>query len=690
MSPAFEKAAVLAVDDRDGTLLAIEAALSGLDVELVLARNGREALRSVLARDFAVILLDVHMPDLDGFETAALIRQRRTSSRTPIIFMSADPSELSQEKSYSLGAVDFLTVPIIASVLRSKVSVFVDLHYKTEQVRRQAENLRTRTIQLQKLTTASIAINAATDLPAILAATARAAREIVGAHQAYVHVQARRTGEFQGAASYSERHAHLAAVPVEAERTGLFELTLARRAPVRLTTSELAMSSEWLSRQQGRRPARKGYLGVPLTRTDGTPLGVLELSERNEGEFVEDDAAVVVQLAQVGAIAIQNLLNAEAREANRLKDEFLAVVSHELRTPLSAILGWTHVLRIDPSGPQVAHAVDVIERNARLQARLIDDLMDVSRILHGRLELRPVTVSLRPLAEMAVQALRPAAAAKGVTVGFDADASDSSVVADPERLEQVISNLVTNAVKFTPAGGRVDVELRQRAGRVELAVSDTGEGLGSELLPMVFDRFRQGESGRARRRGGLGLGLTIVRHIVEAHGGSVAARSPGPGLGSTFSIELPLAERPVMPLVPMAVATAATPQELDGVRVLLIEDDPDTRGLLEHLLRERGAAVDAHPSAEEALEAFAAERPGVIISDIGLPGMDGVEFLRRVAELCGDSGMVPSLALTASGSDEDRRRALEAGFAQYACKPFDPEAVVRTVGRLATAAAAYA
>jgi PAS domain S-box-containing protein len=383
----------------------------------------------------------------------------------------------------------------------------------------------------------------------------------------------------------------------------------------------------------------------------------------------------------------------EAQEANRLKDEFLATVSHELRTPLTAILGWTHLLRGGGLGGEAAvKALETIERNARSQSQLIDDLLDVSRIVTGKLRLDGVPVDPHTFIDAAVESVRPAAEAKGVRLQKLIDTGVETVMGDPARLQQVVWNLLTNAVKFTPRGGRVQVRLERVNSQVEIAVTDTGAGIDPEFLPHVFERFRQADQKTTRQHGGLGLGLAIVRHLVELHGGSVRANSGGEGAGSTFTVALPVApihrrEEAGARAHPAARDTLPAhecPERLDGLRVLVVDDEADARGLLAEGLGQCGAKVTAASSAREALEAMAGEKFDALVSDIGMPGEDGYELIRRVRALPADrGGRTPAVALTAYARTEDRLRAMRAGFEMHVAKPVELTELIVVIANLA-------
>ena len=371
----------------------------------------------------------------------------------------------------------------------------------------------------------------------------------------------------------------------------------------------------------------------------------------------------------------------DAEEANRLKDEFLATISHELRTPLTAILGWANMLRTGQiAGESADKAYQTIEKNARTQAQLIDDMLDMSRIITGKLRLDIRAVDPNSFIEAAIESARPAAEAKGVRVKKIIDTGVVTISGDPVRLQQVVWNLLSNAIKFTPRGGSVQVRLERVNSHVEIVVSDTGTGIAADFLPHVFDRFRQADGRITREHGGLGLGLSIVRHLVEMHGGETQAESPGEGQGSTFTVRLPAlpiyrAADPALREHPAArnlLPSYEFPDRLDGLRVLVVDDEPDTLELLKVGLGQSGAEVVTARSAGEALEEIRTHVPDVLISDIGMPGEDGYEFIRKVRALPAESGgRVPAIALTAYARTEDRLQALRAGYQMHVPKPVE-------------------
>ena len=412
-----------------------------------------------------------------------------------------------------------------------------------------------------------------------------------------------------------------------------------------------------------------------------------EIHYDDDGKPVRVLGAVVdIQVHKEAAAARARALE-EAERTSRAKDEFLATMSHELRTPLNAMLGWATILRGAQVEPErVSHGLAVIERNARTQARLVDDLLDVSRIISGKLRLAAETVAVAGVVNAAVDVVRPAADAKGIRISVDADAGVGSIIGDPDRLQQILWNLVANAVKFTPAEGRVHVSAKRLADSMSIRVEDSGAGVSSDDLPYIFDRFTQVDSSMTRAHGGLGLGLAIVRHLVEAHGGSVHAVSAGAGQGSTFTVMLPAratfageARGPELVLAPAFSPRAPTEKMLAGKTVLVVDDDGDSRDLVRAILENAGAAVLVATSAASGLREIARRSVDVVVSDIGMPEMDGYGFIRALR--AAQPGL-PALALTAYARREDAEQARKAGFQEHVAKPFDGASLVSSVARL--------
>ena len=570
-----------------------------------------------------------------------------------------------------------------------------------ETLREQAEALRT-------LNEVGQLISAELDLHKTVQAVTDAATEVTGA----------RFGSFfynvLNADGASYMLYTLAGVPREEfahfpmpRATDLFGPTFRGEGVVRIADVKkdprYGKNSPYYGMPEGHLPV-VSYLAVPVVSRSGEVLGGLFFGHPEPGVFSERDEIVVAGLASQAAVAMDNArlyetakrarseaeraatenerLYRQAEESSRLKDEFLATISHELRTPLSAILGWARMLRMGQlPDDDTGKALETIERNARAQAQLIDDLLDVSRIITGKLRMDVQPADPNTFIDAAVEAVRPAADAKGVRVVKIIDTGPVAIPGDPVRLQQVVWNLLSNAIKFTPRGGRVQISSQRVNSHLEIVVSDTGQGISPEFLPHVFDRFRQADQKTSRQHGGMGLGLSIVRHLVELHGGTVRANSEGEGHGSTFVVMLPItpvyrvdesggrvhpAARDLLP--PVDDCT----DRLDGLRVLVVDDEADTRELLRQGLEYCGANVRCVGTAEEALDLVTSTLPDILISDIGMPVVDGYDLIKQVRGLPPDrGGKIPAIALTAYTRTEDRLQSLRAGYDMHVPKPVE-------------------
>ena len=911
------KVSVLLVDDQPNNLLALEAVLQGLDLDLVRARSGEEALLRVLDGDFAVILMDVQMPGMDGFETATTIRRRDRSKHTPIIFLTAFQSTEGQVfQGYALGAVDYLSKPLVPPVLRSKVAVFVDLFRKTEQVRLQAEQLAlnqrreherelaeerqrwelrrlreeaarekevaesmaqkaeelTRTIALRALAEEQLrrrasqqaivadlgqgalegaeldallgeavalaareldvdccgvleagadgaltiragvgwpdgavgpgaaaaalpgALTPAPDEPVLiedLAAEARFAappllldhglvsglsvvipgqarpfgalgafsrarrsftRDDIHFLQAVAHVLAaairRAHDERELAAIRDELAAQLAdmtrlhalgarlsnslelpAVLEEVlaavtglqgadrgvlmlsdrEREAMVAAAAVGFAPGELDLGELAalevrpgdaasavVCGGLVAEDAGSSPvlaprlpaARLGgcqaVCTTPLLTAGGRLVGTIAAYFRRPHRPADREVRMVELYARQAAEFIDNArLYREIREADRRKDEFLAMLAHELRNPLAPLLNSLHLLGLGVDDDQAAEQVrGVAERQARHLARLVDDLLDVSRISNGKIQLRRGPLDLRAAVSHAVETARPQMEARRHDLAVDLPPDPVPLVADSARLEQILANLLNNAAKYTEPGGRIELAVARDGDDAVIKVRDTGVGIAPELLPRVFDLFTQEDRSLDRSQGGLGIGLTLVRRLVELHDGSVSASSAGVGRGSEFVVRLP-AGTPATAgegedggdAAPGAPGAGRRPK-----RVLIVDDNLDGTRVLARILRVRGHEVRVAHDGPSALEEARADPPDVVLLDIGLPGMDGYEVAGRLRELEGpDRSLL--VAVTGYGQEEDRRRSREAGFDHHLVKPVDPKSLEEFLSR---------
>lgn len=422
---------------------------------------------------------------------------------------------------------------------------------------------------------------------------------------------------------------------------------------------------------------------VPLTLDDGRVAQLAVTREVTARKRLERERQQLLENERAA--------RAEAERTSLLKDEFLATLSHELRTPLSAILGWSQVLSMGtPSQSDLEQGLETIQRNARVQTQLIEDLLDMSRIVSGKIRLDVQWTDLASVVEAAVSSLRPAADAKSIRLRTILDPHAGPVSGDPTRLQQVVWNLLSNAIKFTPKGGKVEVLLERVNSHLEITVHDSGMGIKPDLLPVIFERFRQGDASTTRSYGGLGLGLAIVKHLVELHGGTVRAKSSGEGEGATFIVMLPLApvrddgRKREHPRTQKAAALDFSEVDLAGVKVLVVDDEPDARALVRRLLAECHADVSVAASAAEAVEQLKMVRPDIIVSDIGMPETDGYQFIRQVRALpAGQGGRTPAIALTAFARSEDRTRAMIAGYQVHVAKPIESQELIVTVASLA-------
>ncbi|GAB1541222.1 hypothetical protein NUACC21_38920 [Scytonema sp. NUACC21] len=552
---------------------------------------------------------------------------------------------------------------------------------RTQLLAREQQHTR----RLQKLAFASIAINSTLSVNERLRLITDLARDIIEAHQSVTSMTIDENwSQAIHTVSLSDKYARWREYEAQPDGSGIYTLVCRMQRPIRMTQAELEAHPAWrrFGKEASNHPPMRGWLAAPFTDRNGKNMGLIQLSDKYVGEFTQEDEAILVQLAQMASAAIDIAqLYEESQRANRVKDEFLAILSHELRSPLNPILGWSTLLKtrkLDEA--KTAEAIATIERNAKLQIQLIDDLLDVSRILQGKLTLNVAPVNLPIIIEAAIETMRTAAVAKSILIHTELS-NVGRVSGDSGRLQQVVWNLLSNAIKFTPHGGRVEIWLEQVGNQAKLAVTDTGIGINPEFLPYVFDYFRQADASTTRKFGGLGLGLAIVRHLVELHGGVVSAASPGEGQGATFTVMLPLVS--IQQDIKREAKPTDNEPDLTGARVLVVEDNIDSREFLVFVLEQYGATVMAAESASEAFEALLVFQPHVLVSDIGMPGEDGYAFLHKVRTLAAEQGgAIPAIALTAYAKNEDRDRALAVGFQRHLSKPVEPAELIAVVASL--------
>jgi PAS domain S-box-containing protein len=644
---------ILVVDDNPATLYSTARILRGAGFQVVEAETGLDAVAR--ARDGVdLVVLDVNLPDIDGFEVCRRVRSDPATARLPVVHLSATfVQDTDKVHGLEVGADGYLTHPVEPPVLVATVNAFLRARHAEDAMRRSEARFK------------AVFENA-----------------------------------LNGIALINEDQIYLDVNPAMCRLLGLGrEAIVGKHASVFIPDDRKAQADA-ATRALDDGGAWRGHL--PLIRSDGSTVQLDWSISRHSLPGVR--LAVVTDVTERLAIeqereqllSSERAARTEAERANRLKDDFLATLSHELRTPLNAIVGWSQVLRTpNATKDDLKEGLESIERNARVQAQLIDDLLDVARITSGKLRLEVQPVDAAAVVDAALQAVTPAARAKGIEVRTALDAGACHVFADPARLHQVLWNLVNNAVKFTPRGGHIDVRLRATDSHVEISVADDGQGVHPDLLPYLFERFRQGDARTTRSHGGLGLGLAIVKQLVEMHGGTVDAHSEGEGRGARFVVSIPLcaaapsgqeqwpAEAP--PGSGPEDATGPGPARftpLDGVRVLVVDDEPDARDLMKRLLRESAADVAGAKDVPEALALVEAFRPHVLVSDIGMPLQDGYDLIRILRERGHGPQDLPAVALTAFARPEDRRRALAAGYQTHVAKPVDPAELTATIDTL--------
>ena len=632
-----DPALVLVIDDSEAGRYATARMLSRAGFRVAEASTAADGLTRVRTEHPDVVLLDVKLPDMSGLEVCRRIKEDPAISTTLVVQISASfvrPSDA--VRGLEAGADAYLTEPLDPTVLVATVNALL-------RVRRAEERERTAAAHLAATFDAIPEGVCLLDADNVIRSCNRAMAEML-----------RRAPEAIIGQSWSDivgpwlgRDAASLPLRVQDTRIRLEAAAAGRCYDVAVDT------------------VPKG----PGPRT-GAVCTVADITIRKRAE--EEDARL---------LARERLARSEAEAANRSKDEFLAVLSHELRTPLTAILGWVRTLRLrQPDAEALAHGLEVIERNTRMQAQLIEDLLDVSRIVAGKIVLDRRPVPIATIVEAALEGVRTTADSYGVALNLHMEASGLRVEGDPARLQQVVTNLLSNGIKFTPSGGRVDLHVERQADNAVITVRDTGRGIPAEFLPFIFDRFRQADGGITRAKGGLGLGLAIVRHLVALHAGTVTAESDGDHRGATFRVSLPaLSEAST---AAPTVAPKSSTSRLDGCWILVVEDDTDTREVVAMVLAEAGAGVKTVSTVSGAESALSAAPWDVLVSDLGMPDGNGYELIRRIRRHP-TLARLPAVALSAHAMDNDARLSIDAGFDVHLPKPVEPEDLVRVVASLA-------
>ena len=641
-----EPITILHVDDDETNRYVVARMLQNAGYQVLQAATGEAGLELALTANPDLVILDVQLPGLNGFEVCHQLKSAPATVGIPVLHLSAT-FVAGRDKAQGLdsGADAYLAQPVepieLIATIRSLLRI------------RRAEEFATTLAQEWETTFNSISNGVGLlDLDG----------NFVRCNPTLAKILGKPIHEIAGRPHYL-----LMQEALEMGKGGCFDRAKASR---RREVMEIQTQERWFSKTVD--PVLDAHGGFT-----GAVFVLVDITDRKR-----------IETERIQLLAREQAARVQAEVANRLKDEFLATLSHELRSPLNAMLGWTRLLntrKLDAA--TTARAMETIERTARAQAQLVDDLLDVSRIISGKMPLNVSSVELGSVIGATVETLSPAIEAKGIQLQLDLNRTVGTIAGDSARLQQVVWNLLSNAIKFTPIGGQVAVKLVQDNECVEIMVSDTGQGIKPEFVPYVFDRFRQADSSTTRTFGGLGLGLAIVRHLVELHGGTVQATSAGENQGAAFTVKLPLtstvtaSEPPELPDSPVNPSASLTYlPSLHGIRVLVVDDEADARDYLTAALQECGAEVAIATSAAQAITTLTQAPPDILISDIGMPGEDGYSLIRRVRALSPNQGSaVPAIATTAYARAEDQTRALAAGFQIHLAKPIEPAKLAEAI-----------
>ncbi|MBN8530748.1 MAG: response regulator [Alphaproteobacteria bacterium] len=671
--PVPEKVNILVVDDLPEKLLVYETMLEDLGQNVVTVSSGEEALKLLLRQEFAVILLDVNMPGMDGFETASLIRRRRKSARTPIIFLTAFTDEMHAQQGYATGAVDYLPTPVVPEILRAKVRVFIELQQMRSQAALQAEE-RARRTAAEEEARKSAFLARFSELLALSQSRAEIMRTLVELPVSYMADMAMVwLGGEEGEPvnikwRWQEAWDGMPSTPPFFPSLKKILRRMAAGGHYLLKRDEL--KEFWPKTLNA--PLLESLLVMPL-KVRGKTQGALLLGRVREGAYYQPgEVALMYDLVSRASVALENIMLIERiQEADRRKDEFLGMLAHELRNPLGPIRNAVQLMRMMGLKEQrLGEVRDIIDRQVSHMARLIDDLLDATRIARGKIFLRKETCDLTNIVRQTVEDYCNLFAADGIQLELSLPSAPIYLEGDGTRLVQAIGNLLHNAHKFTKKGGKVSVTLarNKKDGTARITIRDTGIGIAAEMLPSVFEVFQQAEQGLDRGQGGLGLGLALVKGLVELHGGRVCAASEGLGKGAEFVIQLPVSQQHQKADAAVVQETAETNGR--KYRILVIEDNRDTAESIRLLLGLEGHEVRIAHSGPAGLEAAQDFQPQIVLCDIGLPGMDGYQVARAIRQ---DSQLseVYVIALTGYGREEDQEQARHAGFNIHLTKPID-------------------